>query len=36
MRKRFRRLFREEVARTVADEAEVDDEIGRLMVTLGE
>jgi hypothetical protein len=36
MRKRFRRLFREEVARTVADAAEVDDEIGRLMATLSE
>ncbi len=36
MRKRFRRLFRAEVARTVADAAEVDDEIGRLMVTLSE
>jgi len=35
MRKRYRRLFREEVARTVADEAEVDDEIGRLLATLG-
>ncbi len=29
LRKRYRQLFREEVARTVADEAEVDDEIGR-------
>lgn len=34
MRKRYRQLFREEVARTVADEAEVDDEIGRLLATL--
>ena len=30
MRKRYRQLFREEVARTVAHEAEVDDEIGDL------
>jgi len=35
MRKRYRQLFREEVARTVADEDEVDDEIGRLLATLG-
>ena len=35
MRKRYRQLFREEVARTVADEAEVDDEIGRLLAILG-
>ena len=35
MRKRYRQLFREEVARTVAHEAEVDDEIGRLLATLG-
>jgi len=35
MRKRYRQLFREEVARTVADETEVDDEIGRLLATLG-
>ena len=35
MRKRYRQLFREEVARTVADEADVDDEIGRLLQTLG-
>lgn len=34
MRKRYRQLFREEVARTVADEADVDDEIGRLLATL--
>jgi DNA-directed RNA polymerase specialized sigma24 family protein len=35
MRKRYRQLFREEVARTVADEAEVDVEIGRLLASLG-
>lgn len=35
MRKRYRQLFRQEVARTVADEDEVDDEIGRLLATLG-
>jgi RNA polymerase sigma factor (sigma-70 family) len=35
MRKRYRQFFREEVARTVADEAEVDDEIGRLLEVLG-
>ncbi len=35
MRKRYRQFFREEVARTVADEAEVDDEIGRLLAALG-
>jgi RNA polymerase sigma-70 factor (ECF subfamily) len=35
MRKRYRQLFREEVAQTVADEAEVDVEIGRLLATLG-
>ncbi len=34
MRKRYRQLFREEVLRTVADEADVDDEIGRLLETL--
>ena len=34
MRKRYRQLFREEVARTVADETEVDDEIGRLLEAL--
>ena len=36
MRRRYRQLFRDEVGRTVADEAEVDDEIGRLLQTLGE
>ncbi|MCO6045852.1 RNA polymerase subunit sigma-24 [Aeoliella sp. ICT_H6.2] len=36
LRKRYRQLFREEVARTVADEAEVDEEIGRLLATLRE
>ncbi len=35
LRKRYRQLFREEVARTVADESEIDEEIGRLLVTLG-
>jgi RNA polymerase sigma factor (sigma-70 family) len=35
MRKRYRQLFREEVARTVADDGDVDDEIGRLLETLG-
>lgn len=35
MRKRYRQLFREEVARTVADEADVDVEIGRLLASLG-
>ena len=35
MRKRYRQLFRAEVARTVADEADVDEEIGRLLKTLG-
>lgn len=34
MRKRYRQIFRQEVARTVADEAEVDDEIGRLLSIL--
>lgn len=34
MRKRYRQLFRKEVARTVADDAEVDDEIGRLLAAL--
>ncbi len=36
MRKRYRQLFREEVARTVADEREVNDEIGRLLESLAE
>lgn len=36
MRKRYRELFRLEVARTVADDSEVDDEIGRLLTTLSE
>jgi RNA polymerase sigma-70 factor (ECF subfamily) len=35
-RKRYRQLFRAEVARTVGDESEVDDEIGRLLEVLGE
>lgn len=34
MRKRYRELFRLEVARTVADDADVDDEIGQLLETL--
>jgi RNA polymerase sigma-70 factor (ECF subfamily) len=36
LRKRYRELFRQEVARTVADDSEVDDEIGRLLETLSE
>lgn len=36
MRKRYRQLFREEVARTIGDEGELDDEIGRLLATLAE
>jgi RNA polymerase sigma-70 factor (ECF subfamily) len=36
LRKRYRELFRLEVARTVADDSEVDDEIGRLLESLGE
>lgn len=36
MRKRYRELFRQEVARTVADDGEVDDEIGRLLETLSD
>jgi len=36
MRKRYRELFRLEVARTVADDSEVDDEIGRLLESLSE
>lgn len=35
MRKRYRQLFRAEVARTVAHESEIDDEIGRLLNALG-
>ncbi|MCO6047340.1 ECF-type sigma factor [Aeoliella sp. ICT_H6.2] len=35
LRKRYRQLFREEVARTVADETEVDEEIGRLLASMG-
>ncbi len=35
MRKRYRQMFRAEVARTVADEAEVDNEIGQLLKILG-
>lgn len=34
MRKRFRQLFRQGVAQTLADEADVDDEIGRLLEIL--
>ena len=34
MRKRYRQLFREEVTRTLSDEVEVDDEIGRLLESL--
>ena len=34
LRRRYRQLFREEVARTVTDETEVDEEIGRLLATL--
>jgi len=34
LRKRYRQLLREEVARTVDDETEVDDEIGRLLEAL--
>ena len=34
MRKRYRQLFRLEVARTVDDDSEVDDEIARLLETL--
>jgi RNA polymerase sigma-70 factor (ECF subfamily) len=36
LRKRYRELFRGEVARTVEHESEVDDEIGRLLKILGE
>ena len=36
LRKRYRELFRQEVARTVADDSEVDDELGRLLGILGE
>lgn len=36
MRKRYRQLFRAEVASTVANEAEVDEEIGRLLKILAE
>lgn len=36
MRKRYRELFRLEVARTVADDSEIDDEISRLLETLNE
>lgn len=34
LRTRYRQLFREEVARTVGDEQQVDDEIGRLLESL--
>ncbi len=34
LRKRFRQLFRQGVAQTLADEADVDDEIGRLLEIL--
>ena len=36
MRKRYRELFRAEVARTVETEAEIDDEIARLLQTLSD
>ncbi|HUE70319.1 MAG TPA: RNA polymerase subunit sigma-24 [Pirellulaceae bacterium] len=36
LRMRYRELFRLEVARTVVEDAEVDDEIGRLLGILGE
>ncbi len=36
LRKRYRELFRGEVARTVADESEVDDELGRLLEILAD
>ena len=36
LRRRYRQLFRQEVARTVADETEVDDEIGRLLQILAD
>jgi RNA polymerase sigma-70 factor (ECF subfamily) len=35
LRRRYRQLFREEVAQTVAEEADVDDEIGQLLAALG-
>ena len=35
MRKRYRQLFRAEVLRTLADEGEVDDEIGQILEILG-
>ncbi len=36
LRKRYRELFRQEVARTVADASEVDEEIRRLLAAVGE
>ncbi|MGI9457913.1 MAG: RNA polymerase sigma factor [Aeoliella sp.] len=36
MRRRYRQLFRDEVARTVADDADVEDEIRRLLRAIGE
>ena len=36
MRKRYRELFRQEVARTVDDDSDVDDEIGRLLKILSQ
>ena len=36
LRKRYRELFRDEVARTVDDDGAIDDEIGRLLQALGE
>lgn len=36
LRNRYRQLFREEVGRTVAGNAEVDDEIGRLLAALAD
>ena len=35
MRKRYRELFRQEVARTVENDADIDDEIGQLLEMLG-
>lgn len=36
LRRRYRELFREEVRRTVADDAEIDDEIARLLESLAD
>jgi RNA polymerase sigma-70 factor (ECF subfamily) len=35
LRGRYRQLLREEIGKTVGDEAEVDEEIGRLFAALG-